>query len=346
MGETNRRIVLQRRPVGWVDEGVFALREAALPDPDTGDVVVRNIYVSLDPYMRGRMNEGPSYAAPFGLDVPIPARAVGRVERSAHPEFPEGAYVFGMLAWEDYSVAPGGAGLRRLDPEQAPLSYHLGVLGFPGLTAYVGMLEIGQPKPGEQVFVSAASGAVGQVAGQLARMKGARVVGSAGSAQKARFVVDELGFDAAFNYRDFEDPASGGMGAALDRHMPDGVDVYFDNVGGSMLDAVLARIRERARLVECGMISQYNRTDHEGVRNLGAIVRNRARLQGFIVGDHADKLPTYINGMAGWLREGKVRVREHIVPGLENAPATFVGMLKGENLGKTIVRLIDDPTRP
>jgi NADPH-dependent curcumin reductase CurA len=333
MAATNRQVHLVRRPRGWVREADFALREGPVPQPAEGQVLLRNHFLSVDPYMRGAMNDVVTYRQPFALDATVPARSVGEVAASRHPDFREGDFAFAMTGWADYGVAGQDAALRKVDPAQAPISYHLGILGMPGLTAYVGLYDLGQPQPGETVNVSAAAGAVGQVAGQLARIRGCRAVGSAGSDEKVAWLAGELGFDAAFNHHatSYDD--------GLDRHCPDGIDVYFDNVGGAALDAVLARVKVRARLIECGMVSQYNLEQPEGVRNLATMVRNRVRMQGFIVGDHAHRLPVFLDEVAGYLRDGRMRYREDVVQGLQNTPAAFIGMLKGESLGKRVVKI-------
>ncbi len=340
MAAKNTQVILKRRPSGRVSEDNFAVREVAMPAAGAGDVLVRNIYLSCDPYMRGRMNAGGSYADGFALDQPIPARVVGQVAASDHPEFAVGDFVWGFLAWERYSLVAQGQGLRPVDPAQGPISHFISVLGMPGLTAHVGMVEIGAPRPGETVLVSGAAGAVGQLAGQLAKRLGARVIGSAGSAEKVNYVVDELGFDAAYDYKSVADP-----GAALDRHCGDGIDVYFDNVGGATLDAVLARLNPGARIAACGMISQYDREGSQPIRNIGNVVGRRATLQGFIVGDHLEKLAGYIALMSGWLKDGRIRYREDVVGGIENAPAAFIGMLRGDSIGKRLVQAGDDPTK-
>ena len=336
----NTQVIFKSRPVGWVGEENFEIREVPVPEPGDGDVVVRNIYLSVDPYMRGRMRAGKSYTPGFELGQVLIGGAVGQVAQSNNPQYSVGNFVTGMLGWEQFTLVAGGAGLRPVDPALAPLSYYIGVLGMPGMTAYIGLLDIGEPREGETVVVSAASGAVGQIVGQIAKLKGCRVIGSAGSDDKVAYITGELGFDAGFNYK-----TATSLGAALDSHCGGGIDVYFDNVGGAMLDAVLARINVGARLVECGMISQYNLVEPDGVRNLMALVGNRARMQGFIVSDHFDRLPSFIAEMAGWLRDGKIKYREDIVAGVENAPAAFIRMLKGENFGKQVVQLGDDPSR-
>ncbi|MDD9876333.1 MAG: NADP-dependent oxidoreductase [Magnetovibrio sp.] len=339
MSTTNRQIILARRPRGWVEPDDFGTREGPVPDPGAGDVLVRAIYMSLDPYMRGRMDDAKSYATPFQLGAPLKARVVGEVARSRNPAFADGDLVFGMLDWADYTLVPGGGGLRAIPPGDLPLAYHLGALGMPGMTAWIGM-EIGQPKPGDTVFVSAASGAVGQIAGQIGKLKGCRVAGSAGSDAKAAFVTDDLGFDAAFNYK-----TAGDLLAALQARCPDGIDVYFDNVGGAMLEAALDHANPFARFVECGMISQYNlsRDETPGIRNLTHINRKRITMQGFIVSDHADRMDAFMAEMTGWLESGAVKYRIDTAEGLEAAPLAFIEMLKGGNFGKQVVRIGPEP---
>ena len=279
---TSREVRLAARPVGWPVESDFELVETPLSEPGEGEVLVRNVYMSVDPYMRGRMVDRRSYVPPFQLGEPLAGGAVGQVLASRHPGFAEGDCVSGMQGWRECFAAPGG-NLRKIDPKPAPLSYHLGVLGMPGLTAYVGLHDIGKPKAGETVFVSAATGAVGSVVGQLARIRGCRTVGSAGSDTKVKVLLEELGFDAAFNYRTAD------LDEALAQACPDGIDVYFDNVGGDQLDAALDRMNPFGRIAACGMISTYNaETPPPGPRNQIYLVGKRITMQGFIVADPAD----------------------------------------------------------
>lgn len=329
----NREVHLVARPTGWPKPSDFALVETPVPEPGPGQVLVRNLYMSVDPYMRGRMNEGPSYAPPFALGNPMYGGAVGRVERSNHPDFQVGDYVSSQNGWREW-FASDGAGLEKVDAAAAPLSAYLGVLGMPGLTAYVGLLDIGKARAGDTVFVSAAAGAVGSVAGQIAKITGCRVVGSAGSDEKVAWLRDELGFDAAFNYKTVD------LERALDEACPDGIDVYFDNVGGDHLQAALNHMKVHGRIVACGMISQYNNERPvPGPNNLPRIVRQRLLLQGFIVSDHSDRLPAFRADMSAWLREGKVKNRETVREGIEHAVEAFLGMLHGDNIGKMLVRL-------
>ncbi|MBX3706784.1 MAG: NADP-dependent oxidoreductase [Pseudomonadales bacterium] len=329
----NRQVLLAARPQGPVTEACFALRDVPVPAPGPGAVLVRNLFLSCDPYMRGRMAAPTGYAGAFALGEPIPARVVGQVLESRHAAFAPGDYVWGFMCWEQYSLVEYPSALYRIDPSLGPVSHAISVLGMPGRTAEVGMLELGRPQPGETVFVSAASGAVGQIAGQLARAAGARVIGSAGTDAKVAHVLERLGFDAAFNYRTETSP-----GVALDRLCPDGIDVYFDNVGGATLDAVLARLRPFARIPVCGMISQYDGATG-GLRNLGAIVGARATLTGFIIYDHMDGFDEFPARMAERMRRGEVRYFEDIVEGIDNTPAAFIGMMAGENLGKRLVQV-------
>jgi NADPH-dependent curcumin reductase CurA len=332
----NRQVLLAKRPSGPVTPDCFALRDAAVPAPGPGQVLVRNLFLSCDPYMRGRMAAGSGgYASGFALGEPVPARVVGQVLASRDGGFVPGDYVWGFMRWEHYSLVADAATLYRIDPSLGPVSHAISVLGMPGRTAEVGMLELGRPRAGDTVFVSAASGAVGQIAGQLAKAAGARVIGSAGSDAKVRHVVDVLGFDDAFNYRTVASP-----GEALDRLCPDGIDVYFDNVGGATLDAVLARLRPFARIPVCGMISQYD-GQGAGIRNLAAVVGARATMTGFIIYDHMDGFEAFPARMAERMRRGEVRYFEDIVDGIENTPAAFIGMMAGDNLGKRLVRVAE-----
>ncbi|HZD25109.1 MAG TPA: NADP-dependent oxidoreductase [Alphaproteobacteria bacterium] len=335
MALDNTQVIFKARPTGWVDDSHFEIRTVPAGEPADGEVLVKNLYMSVDPYMRGRMREGRSYVAGFELGKVLQAGVVGVVVKSRDKDTPEGTFVNGTFGWEQYSVVRA-RGLRKVDPDAAPLSYYLGVLGMPGMTAWVGLETIGKPQAGETVYVSAASGAVGQVVGQIAKLKGCRVTGSAGSDDKVAYIVDELGFDAGFNYHQAES-----LSKALRGVCPDGIDVYFENVGGRMLDAVLTQVNVRARIVACGMISQYNLQKPEGVHNLMTIVGNRVLMQGFIVSDHYDRLPEFEQQMAGWLREGKVKYHESVTEGIENAPRAFIGMLKGENFGKAVVHIAD-----
>ena len=329
----NTQIIFKSRPMGWVDSSHFELVKGSAGQPGPGEVLVRNIYMSLDPYMRGRMRDQKSYTPGFQLGQVLQAGVVGEVVASNDPSLAVGDLVEGRLGWETYSVAKA-AQVNKVDGKAASLSHYLGVLGMPSMTAWVGMRNIGQPKAGETLYVSAAAGAVGQVAGQIGKMHGCHVAGSAGSDAKVAYLGEELGFDAAFNYK-----SAASLGDALAQACPKGIDVYFENVGGAMLDAVLLQLNPYARIIACGMISQYNLEKPEGIRNLATIVGNKVKMQGFIVSDHMDLKAEFMAEMSGWLAAGKIKYREDITQGIENAPSAFIGMLKGENFGKQIVQI-------
>ena len=338
MTETNRQVLLKRRPAGKPVAADFEIAEAPMPEPGAGEVLLRGLYLSLDPYMRGRLSAARSYAKPVEVGAVIEGRVVGQVTASRDPRLREGDFAFGGYGWQLYSAVKA-EGLLKLDPAEAPLSAALGILGMPGLTAYVGLNDIGRPKAGETVVVSAASGAVGAVAGQLARRLGARVVGIAGGAEKCRYVAEELGFAACLDHR------AGDLGAALDRACPQGVDVYFENVGGAVQRAVFPRLNDFARMVMCGMVSEYNDREPQPGPNLMTVVRKRLKIEGFIVGDRWSLYGDYRRMAAPLVRSGELKYREDIVEGLENAPAAFIGLLEGRNFGKLLVRLAPDPTQ-
>jgi NADPH-dependent curcumin reductase len=337
MPETNRQVLLRRRPNGMPAAEDFAVVDGPLPEPSEGQVLLKGIYLSLDPYMRGRISGQRSYAKPTELGEVIEGRVVGQVTRSRHPDFRDGDIAFGGCGWQTHSAVEGN-GLTKLDPEIAPISTALGILGMPGLTAYVGLKTIGQPKAGETVVISAASGAVGAVAGQLAKRHGCRVIGIAGAVDKCRYVTDELGFDACLDHH-------GELGPALDAACPKGIDVYFENVGGAVQGAVYPRLNDFGRMIMCGMIAEYNDAEPRPGPSLVAAVRKRLKIQGFIVGDHAALRPEYLAMAAPLVRSGALKYREDIVDGIDNAPDAFIGLLQGKNFGKLIVRLNDDPTR-
>ena len=332
MTETNRRIVLKRRPVGLPTPDDFAFEGAPVPEPQEGEVVLKHLYLSLDPYQRGRLSDARSYAAPVPIGGVVECRTVGRVLASRDPGFAPGDTVLGGFGWQTHSVMPGKA-LLKLDPDEAPVSTALGILGMPGLTAHVGMSDIGQPKAGETVVISAASGAVGAVAGQIARLAGCRVVGVAGGADKCRFVTETLGFDACIDHRNYH------LGTALDRACPKGIDVYWENVGGALQGAVFPRLNDFGRMVMCGMIAQYNDADPPAGPNLGPVVRKRLRIQGFIVSDQWQRLGVWRTLAAPMLRDGRLKYREDVVEGLDATPGAFIGLLQGRNFGKLLVRL-------
>ncbi|HUH83910.1 MAG TPA: NADP-dependent oxidoreductase [Stellaceae bacterium] len=328
----NKQVLLANRPTGWVKESDFRIVETPVPKPGEGQVLIKNSYLSLDPYMRGRMNDARSYAAKVELGEVMTGETVGEVIEGRSATFAKGDWVAGRVGWQQYAVSDG-SNLRKIDTNLAPPSAHLGVVGMPGVTAYVGLLDIGQPKAGETVVVSAASGAVGSVVGQIAKLRDCRVVGVAGGKEKCDFVVKELGFDACIDHR------AGDLDAALAAAAPKGIDVYFENVGGPLLDAVLLRCNPFARIPLCGMVSQYNATERYGVKNLMMAVGMRIRLQGFIVSDHMQRWPEALRQLGQWVRDGKVKYRESVTEGLENAPRAFIGLLKGENFGKQLVKL-------
>ncbi len=330
----NRRIVLAQRPTGLPRETDFRLEEAAVPEPAEGEILVRAQFLSLDPYMRGRMNEGASYAPGVALGEVMVGGAVGEVIASRHPTFGEGDIAQVYTGWQQFGVA-AGENAHKVDPALAPISTSLGVLGMPGITAYFGLLDVGQPQTGETVVVSGAAGAVGSLVGQIARIKGCRVVGVAGSDAKVAWVTDELGFAGAFNYKTTAD-----YGVTLSELCPDGVDVYFDNVGGAISDAVLPRMKIGGRISVCGQISQYNLNAPEiGPRQTWHFIVKRLVMRGFLVFDYADRYSEALQELASWVREGTLSYREDIVAGLDRAPAAFIGMLQGDNIGKRLIRM-------
>ncbi len=332
--KTYRRVVLVRRPPGEPAESDFRVEEVAMPEPKHGEVLVKVAYLSLDPYQRGRMRDAASYAAPVGLGEVMTGGTVGEVVKSNNPRFAVGDTVEDRLGWQEYGIG-GGTTMRKVDASLAPISTANGVLGMPGMTAYFGLLEVGQPKPGETIVVSAASGAVGQVVGQIGKIMGCRVVGIAGGARKCGFVKDELGFDAAVDYK-----AGNDLDAALRAACPSGIDVYFDNVGGEISDAVLRNINFFGRVALCGSISQYNSTTPPmGPRLLGTFVGKRVRAQGFIVTDFANRTEAAMRQMGEWIRSGKLKYREDVVEGIDKAPRAFIGLLRGENFGKLLVKM-------
>lgn len=332
----NRKIVLAARPVGFPKESDFRLVASPISTPGQDEVLVRALYLSVDPYQRGRMNEGTSYAPGVGLGDVMVAGVVGKVLASRHRDFREGDIVQGNLGWQEYAIS-NGSGLRKVDPMLAPISTALGVLGTPGLTAYFGLLEVAHPKAGETVVVSGAAGAVGSLVGQIAKIKGCRAVGIAGSDRKVEYVTQELGFDGAFNYKTIRD-----YGAELRRLCPSGIGVYFDNVGGAITDAVFPLLNLKARVSVCGQISQYNLEKAEmGPRFLWQLIVKRAKVEGFLVGDFRDRFDEGLKQMSQWLKAGRLKHREDIVEGFDNTPKAFMGMLKGENIGKRLVKVAE-----
>lgn len=339
----NRRVCLAAHPVGFPKETDFSMVEVAVPEPADGEMLCRTIYLSLDPYMRGRMNPGPSYAKGVSLGEVMVGGTVSQVVASKLPGYVAGDFVVTANGWQEFALSDG-VGVRKLEPVDAPISTALGVFGMPGHTAYVGLLDHGRPKAGETVVVSAASGAVGAVVGQIAKLKGCRVVGVAGTQQKCDYVTHELGFDACVSHRDDDL-----LGAVRDA-CPDGIDIYFENVGGKVFDAVLPLLNNFARVPVCGRIANYNLTDAlagpDGVPKLmGLTLVRRITFRGFIVFDHMDRLPDFVRDVSEWVRDGSIKYREDVVDGLENAVSAFQGLLRGKNFGKLLVRVSDDPTQ-
>jgi NADPH-dependent curcumin reductase CurA len=336
----NRQFKLVSRPVGTIKPGDFEFATAPVGDPAPGEVLVKVQYISVDPAMRGWMSDSPSYIPPVNLGEVMRAIGAGRVIASNDASLAVGDSVTGMTGVQEYAVVKAG-GLTKIDPSLAPLPRHLGALGLSGMTAYFGLLEIGQPKAGETVVVSGAAGAVGSVVGQIARLKGCRVVGIAGGADKCRYLVEELGFDAAVDYKR-ELPVLANTYRALRQHCPKGVDVFFDNVGGEILDAVLAHLALKARVVICGGISQYNNVGApQGPGYYLSLLVKRARMEGFLVFDYASRYAEAVAAIAGWIDEGKLKAREDIVEGLENFPETLLSLFAGKNFGKLMIKVSD-----
>jgi hypothetical protein len=329
----NHQFRLARRPVGMVQRSDFEYAEAPVTPPGDGEVLVKILYISLDPAMRGWMNEGKSYIPPVGIGEVMRAGAVGRVITSNDPTIAVGDHVVGSLGVQEYAVAKG-KGLTKVDPGLVPLPVYLGTLGMPGMTAYFGLLDVGQPKEGDTVVVSGAAGAVGQVVGQIAKIKGCRTVGIAGGAEKCAY-LRSIGYDAAIDYK-HED-----VKAALRQHCPKGVDVYFDNVGGDILDAVLTQLAMHARIVICGAISQYNEAKMKGPSNYMSLLVNRASMKGMVVFDYAGRYKEAAREMAGWMAAGQRKTREDVVEGLANFPETLQKLFKGENTGKLVLKVAD-----
>jgi NADPH-dependent curcumin reductase CurA len=336
---TNDQFLLAARPVGMPKDSDWQRATPALAELAEGEVRVKILYISLDPAMRGWMNDARSYVRPVAIGEVMRAGGVGVVTESKSPKFAVGDHVMGVMGVQRYWTGPAddkGAMLAKVDPAIAPLPTWLNALGMPGMTAYFGLTEVGQPKVGETVVVSGAAGAVGMTVGQVAKHLGCRVVGIAGGEDKCRFVVEELGFDACIDYK------AGPVQAGLKQHCPQGVDVYFDNVGGDILDAVLTRINMKARIVICGAISQYNATEAvKGPANYLALLVNRARMEGMLVTDYAARYPEGVATLARWMKEGSFKSREHIVDGFDNFPSTLLMLFKGENLGKLVLKVAD-----
>jgi len=332
MAAINRQVLLASRPQGRVVEENFRIVEAPVGRPGAGEVLVKNEWLSLDPYMRGRMNDVKSYVPPVQLGEVMVGQTAGEVIESQDPRFKPGDQVLTQLGWQLYGVVKAGE-LTPIDAKRAPASYYLGVLGMPGMTAWFGLTEIGQPKPGETVVVSAASGAVGSVVGQLAKIKGCRAVGIAGGQAKCDYVVHELGFDACVDYK------AGNLLPDLRQACPKGVDVDFENVGGEILDTLLRLMNRFSRIVVCGLIAEYNTTEPYGYKMLRSVLVNRIKMQGMIVFDWKDRYGEALASLAGYLAEGKLKYRESVVQGIDNAPKGLIALLKGENFGKQLVKL-------
>jgi len=334
MAATNKQFVLAARPAGFPKPSDFRVVESPIPEPGPGQFLVGISYLSVDPYMRGRMNSARSYAAPQKLDEVMIGGTVGRVLASRHPAFAEGEYVTGMFGWQQYALSDG-AGVLKVNPHLAPISTSLGVLGMPGLTAYFGLLDVCAPRPGETVVISGAAGAVGSAAGQIARIHGCRVVGIAGTAEKVRWITEELGFDAAFDYHTENEKFD-----SLQRLCPNGIDCYFDNVGGAISDAAFALMNSNGRVAICGQIALYNlEKPSTGPRLLPLILTRTLTVKGFLVFQYANRYEEALRRLAAWYGEGKLKYRETVAEGIENAPAAFLGMLRGANIGKQIVRI-------
>jgi NADPH-dependent curcumin reductase CurA len=337
MPEVNRRITLAVRPVGMPKESDFRLEEQPLPKPLSGEVLVRAHYLSVDPYMRGRISSNAGYTRATEVGEIMPGGVVGEVVESSDPRLGPGDYVEGLLGWQEWAVAPAKS-LRKIDPSAAPISTALYVLGMPGLTAYFGLLDICRPQPGETVVVSAAAGAVGSLVGQIAKIKRCRAIGIAGSNEKIHFITRELGFDAGLNYKETPD-----YRAKLRELCPNGINVYFDNVGGAITDEVMRQIDTRARIAICGQISEYNDNGDQpslGPRWLRQLIIKQAKVEGFLTQQFADRFEEGYRQMGAWLREKRIKYREDLVDGLESAPRAFIRMLQGQNIGKQLVRLV------
>jgi NADPH-dependent curcumin reductase CurA len=337
---SNEQFRLAARPVGMPKDSDWQRTSEPVREPKDGEILVKVLYLSLDPAMRGWMNEGKSYIRPVAIGEVMRAGGIGRVLASKSPKFAVGDFVSGSTGVQQYWVGAADdrtAGFQKVDPTAAPLPKYLNALGMPGMTAYFGLLEVGQPKAGETVVVSGAAGAVGQTVGQVAKQRGCRVVGIAGGKEKCDFVVNELGFDACIDYK------SGSVKDSLKQYCPNGVDIYFDNVGGDILDTVLTRINMKARIIICGAISQYNNTAPvKGPANYLSLLVNRARMEGIVVFDWADRYPEAVAQIGQWIKEGNFKTREDIIEGLENFPQALLMLFEGRNFGKLILKVADE----
>ncbi|MEM8497416.1 MAG: NADP-dependent oxidoreductase [Pseudomonadota bacterium] len=334
---TNKQVILASRPEGKPTLANFRIEESAIKPPAAGELLLKTRYLSLDPYMRGRMSAGPSYAQNVALNDVMLGGTVSEVVESKHPDFAVGDNVLSNSGWQEFQTT-GAQGIRKLDPRISRLSYGLGVLGMPGLTAYVGLLDLGEPKAGETVVLAASTGAVGSVVGQIAKLKGCRVVGIAGAKEKCEYAVSELGYDACVSHYDDD------MASQLKAACPDGIDVYFENVGGSSWEAVMPLLNTHARVPVCGLIAHYNQTslppgpDRMSVLQ-SMILTKRIKMQGFIISDHADRIPEFVTDVSSWLQQGKIKYKEDVVNGIENAPEAFLGLFSGANFGKLVVKV-------
>lgn len=328
----NTQVILQSRPEGMAKASNFSIRNVPIPEIQEGEILIKIDYISLDPAMRGWMNAGTTYIKGVEIGAVMRAFSSGEIIASKHPDFKEGEYVEGLLGAQQYAISKG-QGLSKRDLSKGKTSWHLGILGMPGMTAYFGLLERGKPQAGECVFVSGAAGIVGSTVGQIARIKGCKVVGTAGSAAKCKYLIEECGFDAAINYKT-ED-----IGQALKKHCPNGIDIFYDNVGGPLLDTALANLARGARVVICGAISQYNQSSFYGPKNYMKIVSARGVLTGIIVFDFIERYPEAVDQLSTWLKEGKMRTKEHIFEGIENFPAVLQKLFTGENFGKLLIKV-------
>lgn len=334
---TNKQVILASRPQGKPTLANFRIEESAIKPPQAGELLLKTRYLSLDPYMRGRMSAGPSYAQNVALNDVMLGGTVSEVLESKHPDFAVGDNVLSNSGWQEFETTVP-QGIRKLDPRISRLSYGLGVLGMPGLTAYVGLLDLGEPKPGETVVLAASTGAVGSVVGQIAKLKGCRVVGIAGAKEKCEYAVSELGYDACVSHYDDD------MASQLKSACPDGIDVYFENVGGSSWEAVMPLLNTHARVPVCGLIAHYNQTElPSGPDRMSVlqsmILTKRIKMQGFIISDHADRIPEFVTDVSAWLQQGKIKYKEDVVNGIENAPQAFLGLFSGANFGKLVVKV-------
>ena len=338
--DKNIRVTLASRPVGFPKKSDFNIEEVPIPEPGEGEILIKASWLSLDPYMRGRLDDGAGYADPVPIGDVIVGAITGEVIKSRSPRFKVGEIIEGRLGWQSYAVSDGtdipGNDLRKIDPSLGPIQTSLGILGMPGFTAYFGFLDVCEPVAGDTVVVSAASGAVGQIVGQIAKIMGCHVVGTAGSDKKISYVVDELGFDSGINYK------TENLDDALSKHCPSGIDVYFDNVGGVLTDAVFKQLNIGARVAICGQISQYNLEKPELTpRNLWQLIVSQAKVQGFLQGQYINKHNDALIRISNWIKDGKLKYTEDVTVGLENAPTTFIGMLKGDNFGKTLIKIFE-----